>query len=565
MIRKLSRLIFFYFVVTQMSCSGGSLDSDTDQPSPLMLVSAGANQSVSENTTVTLSGDATGQTAAITYSWSSVPALTIVHSDTSAGTASFTAPTTTETVVYTLTLLAIDGASNQASDSVNITIEPVNEAPTAVIDLELSDPTLAEPFPAGITITLDGSSSTDSDSTATIEAIAAWRWQQTAGADVLGNVSLDGNSVAFSAPILDLDSVLSFSLTVTDQEGAEDTADISLQILSASNTLPEVDAGLDHQVFSGESILLTGIATSAIPSALPLQSTWLTDSELAPVISVESDLKTLAIAPAVETNQVATFTLQVTDNFGNQVEDSVSITIKPLPINPLNDTGVLLQANLLEFGAQHQPDFPGQDGQRGQDVIHANGLLEKAGRGDQGFDFTRLDEVGDEVDDAFQEWSCVRDNVTGLVWEVKTDDGSLHSSEHSYSWFSTTNTGGFEGDSSGVDAACTLANCNTDSFISAVNTEGLCNFFDWRLPTHRELLSIVHYGKTQSPLIDDSYFTQTLSGLTSPVWYWSSVSGADGVGEEGARNAWAIDFTTGNDNFLSKSSALQIRLVRGGR
>jgi chitinase len=565
MINRFLRFLTLASLFTLVACSGGSLDSDTDQPSPLVLVNAGSNQTVSENTTVSLNAEASGQTALLTYAWSSVPALTLTHSDSNSPTASFLAPVTTESLLYTLTLLVTDGAGNQASDSVNVTVSPVNESPTAVISIQLPDNTFQQPDSAGIAVVLDGSNSVDTDSAASLEAIASWRWQQTAGADVLGSVSLDGDSIAFNTPILDQDSALSFSLTVTDQEAAEHTATISLQILSASNTLPVVDAGVDHQVFAGETILLTGTATSSIPSALPLDTLWLTDSQLSPVIASNSQLKTQAVAPAVDSQQIATFTLQVVDGFGNQVEDSFSVTIKPLPINPINDTGVLLQANDIQFGAEYQADFPGQDGQRGQDIIHSNGLLEKAGRGDQGFDFTRLDNIGDEVDDAFQDWSCVRDNVTGLVWEVKTDDASLHSSEHTYSWFATTNTGGFEGDSSGADASCTLATCSTDSFIAAANTEGLCNFFDWRLPTHNELLSIVHYGKTQSPLIDTGYFTHTTNDFSSPIWYWTSLSSADGVGEDGARNAWAIDFATGNDNFLSKSSAVQIRLVRGGR
>lgn len=565
MINRLLRFIIFASFAFLVACSGGSLESDTDQPSPLVLVNAGANQTVSENTNVTLNAEATGQTELLTYTWTSLPALALSQADSNSPAASFIAPTTTENLVYTLTLTVTDGAGNQASDSVNITVTPVNDTPTAVIVIQLPDNTFEQPYPAGVAVVLDGSNSVDPDSAASLEAIASWRWQQTAGADVLSSVSLDGDSIAFNTPILEQDSTLSFSLTVTDQEAAEHTATISLQILSASNTLPEVNAGVDHQVFAGETILLTGLATSTIPSALPLQTLWLTDSQLVPMIALDSQLKTQAVAPAVDSEQMATFTLQVIDGFGNQVEDSFTVTIKPLPINPVNDTGVLLQANDIQFGAEHQADYPGQDGQRGQDIIHSNGLLEKAGRGDQGFDFTRLDSIGDEVDDAFQDWSCVRDNVTGLVWEVKTDDGELHSSEHTYSWFATTNTGGFEGDSSGAEAACTLATCSTDSFIAAANTEGLCNFFDWRLPTHNELLSIVHYGKTQSPLIDTGYFANTTNGSSTPVWYWTSLSSADGVGEDGARNAWAIDFTTGNDNFLSKSSAVQIRLVRGGR
>ncbi|MCP4234659.1 MAG: DUF1566 domain-containing protein, partial [Aestuariibacter sp.] len=49
------------------------------------------------------------------------------------------------------------------------------------------------------------------------------------------------------------------------------------------------------------------------------------------------------------------------------------------------------------------------------------------------------------------------------------------------------------------------------------------------------------------------------------LWYWTSLPSADGVSNDAAQNAWAIDFISGVDNFLNKSSAASIRLVRAGR
>lgn len=547
-----------------IGCGGGSLDSDTDQPTANILVSAGPDQSVNEGVTVTLGGEASGQTEAITYTWSSVPEITITQESTSAAAASFVAPQTTETLNYSFTLVAVDGNGNQASDTVGITILPVNALPTARI--LVSQPALSADaeFPAGVQVVLDGSSSADTDAQANIDPISAYRWQQTAGQDVLTGVSLDSDDISFITPILDENSVLTFSLRVTDQEGGEGTAEISLSVLSASNTVPTVNAGVDHQVYSGESILLTGVAATSIPQAQPLSYSWLNDSALTPVISAPNDLKTFAIAPSVNSQQSITFTIEVTDAFGNKVEDNLSVIVKPLPIIPINDTGVALQATASQVGTLHQADFPGQDAQRGADVIARNGLLEKAGRGDQGFDFTRLDDIGDEQDDISQPWRCVRDNVTGLVWEIKTTDAGLHDSSHTYSWYFTEDAGGFNGDQSGTGTSCTITNCNTQAFIDQVNSVGLCNFYDWRLPTHNELLSILHLGNTASPMIDADYFPNTVEGITPPAWYWTRIPSVDGASDV-ARNAWTIDFATGNDNFLNKSTPASIRLVRGGR
>ena len=42
--------------------------------------------------------------------------------------------------------------------------------------------------------------------------------------------------------------------------------------------------------------------------------------------------------------------------------------------------------------------------------------------------YTKLDEYGNDLPSSATEWVMVRDNVTGLIWEVKTEDGSIQCS-----------------------------------------------------------------------------------------------------------------------------------------
>jgi chitinase len=84
-----------------VGCSGSSLNSDTDTPIPKVLVNAGADQFVDEQTTLTLSAQASGQTDVLTYVWSVTPEITITQDDAAVGTATFTAPTTTDILTYT--------------------------------------------------------------------------------------------------------------------------------------------------------------------------------------------------------------------------------------------------------------------------------------------------------------------------------------------------------------------------------------------------------------------------------------------------------------------------------
>tara|TARA_R110000751_G_scaffold15290_5_gene49498 strand:+ start:72041 stop:73741 length:1701 start_codon:yes stop_codon:yes gene_type:complete len=556
----LSLSIFF------VGCSGSTLENDTKTPTPSVLVNAGGDQNVDEQTTVTLSAEALGQSDPLVYKWTVTPAIAITHNDTSLATATFTAPTTSNSLTYTFTVEVTDADGNKGSDSVVYQVNPVNSPPFAEIQITQFQGLGNNHFPAGYEVTLDASASSDTDSTDSDNPIAAYLWQQTAGESVLTGISLQGDSLAFITPILDEANSVSISVTVTDQEGAENVASVILNIQSAADTLPEVNAGISHQVFSGESINLNGIASTTVASSEPLVTTWLNDSEKDPQIENINALQTVAIAPAVTDTETVTFTLRVTDAIGNSVDDSLTVSVKPLPIQPLNDTGVILQANDSQVLNFYQADYPGQDGQRGQDIIHANGLSEKAGRGQQGFDFTRLDSIGDEVDDENSSWSCVRDNVTGLIWESKTDalTTNLHSSQFSYSWYQSDEDV-TDGDESGLAASCSLSNCNTQAFITEVNLQGLCNFRDWRLPTHNELLSILHLGHAAAPMIDADYFPNTTDSITAPVWYWTQDASADGFIDEQAQNAWAIDFSSGNDNFLNKSTAARVRLVRAGR
>jgi hypothetical protein len=550
-----------------IACSGGSTDSDNNQERAKVIVNAGSDKTVDEASIFTLNAQASGQTTNLTYTWSVTPNIDITHIDTSTGSASVTAPITAELLTYTFTVVVVDEEGNRGTDQVMYSVSPVNILPTAVLTVPKLENLAINQFPAGEIVTLDGSGSFDSDGAANTLPIAEYVWQQTAGEPVLDGISVQGHNLSFTTPILVDENNLSFSLTVKDQEGGEHTQSVDILVQSANQTLPNVEAGSNHEVFSGESINLYGVASTNVAASRPLSALWLNDSDTSPIIGNKNSLQTYAVAPAVIQEEAITFTLEVQDAQGNQVEDSITVTIKPLPLQPLNDTGVYQQTSNSQFFSEHLGDFPGQDGQRGQDIIHAHNLSAKAGRGDQGFDFTKLDAVGDEVDDPAQPWSCVRDNITGLIWEVKTlpTATDLHSSSHSYTWYQEEDNGEFEGDITGSAASCGLTECNTTEYLTQVNAQGLCNFRDWRLPTHEELLSIVHFGRVTSPMVDVTYFPNATDSLTAPVWYWTQDSSADGISSIGAQNAWSMDFASGNDNFLDKSTAARIRLVRAGR
>ncbi len=145
------------------------------------------------------------------------------------------------------------------------------------------------------------------------------------------------------------------------------------------------------------------------------------------------------------------------------------------------------------------------------------------------------------------EGRIVRDNATGLMWEVKTDDGSIHDRDDTYTWYDPNpdTNGGFEGYETEND---------TKDFIDALNDADFGGYSDWRLPTVKELASIVNMG-TYNPSIDEAYFPNTQSS-----WYWSSTTIARDIGD-----AWSVYFGYGADYGYGKGGSLYVRAVRGGQ
>lgn len=196
-------------------------------------------------------------------------------------------------------------------------------------------------------------------------------------------------------------------------------------------------------------------------------------------------------------------------------------------VGPYSSLGSCTEAQKIAFPDQ-------QDAMFGRDVTApytADGML--------GFSYSK---VG-----AYAKSLCVRDNITGLMWEVKSDFfRDLRYGQNKYTNY---------GDNRAGDAS---------AFVAKVNATGLCGYSDWRLPNRHELQSLVNYGVTRAgpPAIDYDWFPEFLAAP-----YWSSSSGPKTVmGESSAQkfaiDAWYVSFATGAIHKDLLDQAHYVRLVR---
>lgn len=249
-----------------------------------------------------------------------------------------------------------------------------------------------------------------------------------------------------------------------------------------------------------------------------------------------------------------------------------TLSAGPAPL-PLNDTGVQRCYGADAPQACSAVDaYPRQDGRFGRDAAASIGALPKAGAGAAGLDYTKISNDGSELPADAQpgggpaDWACTRDNFTGLVWEVKVDDGGLRDKDWLYTWYYTdaADNGGDSGAPGGETCGGTLAGtCNSEAYALAVNAAALCGRSDWRLPVGDELIGLVHYGVVAKAgggtpaTVDEDYFPHT---ITDAAWYWT----ADALAQElFPIFSWFVAFNDGVANFANKDIAAAVRLVAG--
>ena len=344
-----------------------------------------------------------------------------------------------------------------------------------------------------------------------------------------------------------------FVLTLTDAAGNKATSDVVSVTVTNSYVTPEVTA-VAASAPNFNEVDLSWAATKDLhylvvrsdnPDCEPLVnfSTCNLNSTTAvsytasstPAIEISVDGSTASITDTgLDFHTTYYYWLEAyVDSTANT--DLVSASSTPVPATTsgpqLNDTGVILGANYPSgFAADCNGGYTNDDGEFvafvGEDCEFgrdADDDLNDDSDGHAGFSFTKLDANGNALSADATDWSCVLDNVTGLVWEVKLADGTIRDGSKTFTWWDGTST-----TSPNVDTSQ-----DTQDLRTHVNGEnngvGLCIRTDWRLPTAGELLSITNYSvdpDVSTAAVDSNYFPN-MQGLERI--YWTGTTNANVV------------------------------------
>ncbi|MBI1813986.1 MAG: DUF1566 domain-containing protein [Deltaproteobacteria bacterium] len=147
----------------------------------------------------------------------------------------------------------------------------------------------------------------------------------------------------------------------------------------------------------------------------------------------------------------------------------------------------------------------------------------------------------------------ITDNATGLMWEKKSDDGSIHDKDDTYTWGMTS-------------PPYTMNGTMVTAFLATLNAGGgFAGHTDWRIPNVNELHSIANYQNV-NPAVDAAFnmncaasCTVLTCSCTQSDFCWSSTTY-----QLVPDLAWDVGFFTPYVGAHNKTNGVSVRAVRGG-
>ncbi|XP_061597084.1 dyslexia-associated protein KIAA0319-like protein [Cololabis saira] len=213
--------------------------------------------------------------------------------------------------------VTVEGEGSRGESYVNVTVKPeprVNKPPVAVVSPEFQEISL----PTSSTL-IDGNQSTDDDK------VVAWHWEEVKG-------PLRAEKVSADTPILTLTSLVpgnyTFSLTVTDSDGATNSTQASLSVYKAKDYKPTAIAGANQVIqLPRNSITLYGNQSTDDHDFLSYE--WSLSMESKDKVVEMQGVRTPILQLSAMQEGDYTFKLTVTDSAGQQATSEVTVIVQP--------------------------------------------------------------------------------------------------------------------------------------------------------------------------------------------------------------------------------------------
>ncbi|MCF6262766.1 MAG: PKD domain-containing protein [Xanthomonadales bacterium] len=170
---------------------------------------------------------------------------------------------------------------------------------------------------------LNANNSSDPDGT-----ISQYQWQQLSG-PTIGfpdpTYGINSRSPALHLPPVDADTDAVMRLTVTDNDGATASDEVTISILEYIP--PIVFAGTDQVVARGDSVILRGVVSGLQPgNFLELRFQWQQLEGSPAIIRYGENHRHIEVTP-VQAGEILVFEVTITDWFGSSSTDTVILTI----------------------------------------------------------------------------------------------------------------------------------------------------------------------------------------------------------------------------------------------
>ncbi|KAM9838581.1 dyslexia-associated protein KIAA0319-like protein [Aulostomus maculatus] len=213
--------------------------------------------------------------------------------------------------------VTVDGEGAHGEGYVNVTVKPeprVNKPPVAVVSPKFQEISL----PTSSTV-IDGSQSTDDDK------VVAWHWEEIKG-------PLREEKVSADTAVLTLTSLVpgnyTFSLTVTDSDGATNSTQATLCVNKAKDYRPVANAGPNQVItLPRNSITLYGSESTDDHDSLAYE--WSLSPESKDKVVEMQGVRTPILQLSAMQEGDYTFQLTVTDSAGQQDTAHVTVIVQP--------------------------------------------------------------------------------------------------------------------------------------------------------------------------------------------------------------------------------------------